>query len=350
MPYAHRSYAIPEQAHHAAAPAVRNAPPIDLRSIRYLVAIVDEGSFARAATKMNVTQPALSRSVQALERALGVRVLDRGKSGAVPTVFGRLLLDRGRALLSDATAITREIALLSGAETGECLVGVGAYPAEISVGPAAARLLAQRPGLRLRISIGDWPDLTERALVEKLDLAICDLELAENNPRLRVEALPQHPGVLFCRASHPLAGRSNVRLDEVRAFPLALTAVPKRLSPVLPFLETEPSAPSVHVDTVQLSREIVAHSDVIGAAVRSQIAEDVRAGRFVVLPIDLPWLATRYGFIYRAGRTLAPSLQLFMAEVRAVENDIVANDAKLTKKFRPARARSGKHGARAETQ
>jgi DNA-binding transcriptional LysR family regulator len=179
--------------------------PIDLRSIRYLVTIVDEGTFARAAAKLRVTQPALSRSVQALERALGVKLLDRGKSGAVATAFGRLLIERGRTLLSDATSITREISLLSGAETGELSVGAGAYPAEICVGPAAGRLLAQRPGLRLRIALGDWPDLTQQVLSEKLDLAVCDIADAERNSRLCVEALPQRQGVLFCRAHHPLA-------------------------------------------------------------------------------------------------------------------------------------------------
>ena len=304
---------------------MRKPGSIDLRSIRYLVAIVDEGTFARAAEKLNVTQPALSRSVQALEHALGVKLLDRGKSGVTPTVFGRLLIERGRALISDASAITREMALLSGAETGEIAVGAGAYPAEICVGPAAGRLLAQRPGLKVRIALGDWPELTEKVLAEKLDLAVCDIASAESNSRLRIEPLPQHQGVLFCRADHPLTKRKSVTLDEVREFPLALTAVPERLAPVLRrkgLLDRGPSTPAVHVDTFELAREIVLRSDVVGGAIPTQIADDVRAGRAVTLPLTLPWLTTRYGFIYLAGRTLAPSLQLFMAEVRAVEREI----------------------------
>ncbi|HET9062452.1 MAG TPA: LysR family transcriptional regulator [Candidatus Binatia bacterium] len=306
---------------------MRKSTPIDLRSVRYLVAIVDEGTFARAAEKLNVTQPALSRSVQALEHALRVRLLDRGKSGATPTAFGRLLIERGRSLLSDAAAITRELELLSGAETGAIAVGAGAYPGELCVGPAAGRLLARRPGITIRIAIGDWPELTEKVLTEKLDLAICDLATAEGNPRLRVEPLPQHQGVLFCRTGHPLSKRRAVTLDEAREFPLALTSVPDRLAPVLRregLLTGSAASPAVHVDTFRLAREIVLRSDAIGGAIAAQIAEDVRARRVVILPLDLPWFTTRYGFIYLAGRTLAPSLQLFMAEVRAVESELAA--------------------------
>lgn len=304
---------------------MKRSGPIDLRSIRYILVIVEEKSFARAAHKLNVTQPALSRSVQALERSLGVKLLDRGRTGVTPTVFGKLVIERGRALLSDAAVIMREIELLRGAESGEISVGVGAYPAEISAGPAAARLLAERPGVRVRITVGDWPELTERVLAETLDLAICELTSAEQNPRLAVEPLPPHQGYLFCRSGHPLAREKKVTLEAVRSFPIALTTLPQRLAALIDATATPERgtfAPAAHVDTFQLARAIVLGSDAISGAVAPQFDEDLRRGRIVILPIELPWLVTRYGFIHLAGRTLAPSLRLFMAAVRAAENEL----------------------------
>ncbi len=306
---------------------MRNGGSVDLRSLRYLVAIVDEGTFARAAARLGVTQPALSRSVQALESALGAKLLDRGKSGATPTVSGRLLIERGRRLIADADAIPRELALIGSGETGEVAVGAGAYPAEICVGDAAGRLLAKRPGLKLRISVGDWSELTARVLSEELDLAICDVAAAETNPHLHAERLPQHPGWLFCRAGHPLATRSSLTLDAVRAFPIALSSLPNRVASMLrqgELLGHNVTAPAVRVDTFQLARDIVLQSDAVGAAIEAQIADEVRGGRVVLLPIELPWLVTDYGFIHLAGRTLAPSLELFMAEIRAVESELAA--------------------------
>jgi DNA-binding transcriptional LysR family regulator len=317
-------------------------PPIDLRSIRYFLAVVDEGSFARAAETMDVTQPALSRSVQALEKALGVRLLDRGKNGVMPTPFGRLLIERGRGLLKDAGSISREIALLSGAETGRIAIGAGTYPAEICVGKAAARLLAARPKLKLRIKVGDWQELTDLVLGEDLDVAICDVEHAEGNGRLHVEPLPQHQGLLFCRRDHPLTRIAAPGLDELRDYPIAMTAVPERAASILA-RQGAPvrgvAVPSIQVDTLQMKKEIVASSDALGAAVPSMIEAEVRAGILVVLPVLLPWFRTRYGLITLAGRTFAPSLQLFMSEVRAVEAEIAA--AAATGAGRPPRQARG---------
>jgi len=318
------------------------AGSLDLRSLRYLVAIVDEGSFARAAQKLGVTQPALSRSVQALESTLGVKLLDRGKFGAAPTVFGRVLIERGRGLIADASVIAREISLLSGAETGEISIGAGAYPAEICVGPAAGRLLAQRPGVKIRVALGDWPDLTEKVLAETLDLAVCDLANAESDARLRTELLPQHQAVLFCRAGHPLTHKKDLSLGDVRRFPLALTTVPQRVAAILSDEASSgagAAAPEIHVDTFQLAREVVLHSDAVGGAIPAQIHEEIHGGRAVVLPLTLPWLTTRYGFIYLAGRTLAPSLELFMAEVRAVENELAERESRRTATRRSASGR-----------
>ena len=298
---------------------------IDLRSLRYLIAIVEEGSLAGAARRLGVTQSALTRSVQAGERILGVRLLDRGKHGATATVIGQVLVERGRHLLSDVQALMQEIDLLRGADRGEITIGAGPYPADLSVGTAVARLLAEKPGLKVSVSVADWPQLTESVLSGHLDIAVCDVEVAKGNPRLVVEPLPVHRGVLFCRAGHPLSKEKSVTLESIRKYPLALTALPSRLAPLLHGRtdgDTRTATPAIHVATFQLARVIVIGSDVIGGAVAPQIADDLKNGRVALLPIELPWLETRYGFIHRAGRTLAPSLQLFMDQVRAVEGEL----------------------------
>lgn len=302
---------------------------LDLRSIRYLVAIVEEGSLAAAARRLGVTQSALSRSVQSDERKLGVRLLDRGKHGALPTAMGKLVVEKGRHLLSDSRALIQEIDLLRGAEGGEIRIGAGPYPADLSVGTAVGRLLAQKPRLKVTVAVGDWPVLTARVLEGSLDIAVCELEATTGNPQLAVEPLPSHRGVLFCRAGHPLAARKTVTLESVRGYPLALTALPPRLALLLADqggTATRTASPAVHVDTFSLARAVVLASDVIGGAVATQIEDDVREGRIVMLPIKLPWLVTGYGFVYRAGRTLAPSVQLFRSLVRKVEDEATKSD------------------------
>lgn len=297
---------------------------IDLRSLRQVLAIIDRGSFARAAEALGITQPALSRSVVALERSLGVRLFDRGRFGTVPTSFGRLLVERGRTLLADADAIEREVRLLEGADVGALAVGTATYPAEISVGEAAARLIARRPGLRLRVVVADWPELIRRVLAEELDLAICDYEAAEGDERLSIEALPTHEGFLYCRTGHPLEHVAPLDAATMRQYPLAMNSLPPRVAPLAGSTPYAASAgtPAIHVDTVDLVRKIVLGSDALGLAAWCQIAADVQAGRVALLNVPRPWVSSRYGFIRRARRTASPSASRFMEIVREVEEEL----------------------------
>jgi DNA-binding transcriptional LysR family regulator len=307
-------------------------PPaaLDLRPLRYLLTIVEEGSLAAAAVRLGVTQPALSRSLQALEQAIGQRVLDRGKAGVVPTAAGRLLVERGHELLADVRALTHELDLLAGAEQGLLRIAAGIYPAEISVGQAVARLIASRPALRVRISVRDWPQILEGVLAEKFDIGVCELSAAQGDPRLVLAPLQSHPGVLFCRSDHPLAGARSVAADEVRRFPLVLSSIPERVAQALgawTAVAADSPEPGIQVDTFGMLRTIVLGSDAIGAATRSQLEDDLSAGRLIVLPIELPRLQTGYGFVQRAGRTPAPATVAFMAELRAVEASLAGAPA-----------------------
>ena len=71
----------------------------DLRLIRLAIALGRHGNFARAAEEMSISQPSLTRGIAALECALGVPLFDRTRKGAIPTVFGRVLLERGESML-----------------------------------------------------------------------------------------------------------------------------------------------------------------------------------------------------------------------------------------------------------
>src|SRR5437868_14867740 len=74
---------------------------MELRQLRYFIAIVEHGGFSRAASELGRTQQALSKAIHALEEELGVRLLDRNSQIATPTAFGKLLLEHGRAIESE---------------------------------------------------------------------------------------------------------------------------------------------------------------------------------------------------------------------------------------------------------
>src|SRR3954463_14977185 len=112
---------------------------MDLRQLRYLVALAEECHFTRAAERMHIAQPALSQQVRRLEEELGLPLVDRTTRRVALTDAGRLLVDRARRALAEVDAARAELADLAGVRAGR--VVIGAMP---STGPFdLSRLLAE---------------------------------------------------------------------------------------------------------------------------------------------------------------------------------------------------------------
>jgi len=303
---------------------------IDLRQLRHVLALDQFRNFARAAEAIGLTQPALSRSIQVLEKSIGARLFDRDRTRVEPTKIGERLIARARPLLGQARDIEQDLQQMLGLEVGFLRIGAGAYPADISVGTAVGRLVRRHPGLRVDLSVGDWPALINRVLTGEIDLAIAETSRALDDERLAVEPMPKHQFTFICRPGHPLAGRAGITLEDVRRYPLVGTAIPARLAQLATEKSTEGlsslpegvAAPEIRVETVGLVRRIVIESDAVGGAVLRQIEGEVALGRLVSLPLELPWLTTNYGIIRLGNRTPGPAAIAFMDILREVEAEI----------------------------
>ena len=304
---------------------------LNLNQLRHLVALDRHRNFARAAEELGLTQPALTRSLQMLERSIGARLFDRDRSHVEPTAVGARLIERSRPLLAQAHDVERDVQQMLGLEIGLLRIGSGTFPAEISVGRAMGRLLRRHPHLMADLSVGDWPAMLPRVVSGDLDLAVAETSLALEDVRLAVEPLPAHQGVFYCRAGHPLTRIGTLTIDDLRRYPLAMSALPSRLG----FLSVrdngapaEPLAdgsimPQIRAETPSLARSIVLESDALSMALPLQIAPDVALGRLVTLPIEAPGIETRYGIIRRADRSVSPAAAAFIEVLRQVEAEIV---------------------------
>jgi len=305
---------------------------LDLRQLRHILALDRYRSFARAAEAIGLTQPALSRSLQTVEESLGARLFDRDRSRVEPTPVGLRLIEHGLVLLKQAQEMERDLQLTIDAEIGLLRIGAGPYPAEISVGTAVGRVVRQHPGLLVDLIVGDPATLYPRVLSGDLDLIVADMGMSSDDDRLAMEPMPQHQGCLFCRAGHPLAGRGEITLDDVRVYPFVFTTLPARVLALAGKTESElrtdlpvgTSAPEIRVDTISLARQIVQESDAVSGALPSQIRHEVASGSLVQLTLDLPWLKTGYGIIRLANRTPSPAALAFMDALRTVEAEIAA--------------------------
>jgi DNA-binding transcriptional LysR family regulator len=304
---------------------------LDLRSLRHVIALARHRHYGRAAVALNLSQPALSRSIAALERDLGVRLFDRTRRGVQPTSYGELILARGEAVLAGAADLKRALGHLQGLQSGELRVGAGLYPARISVAQALGRMAGRHPGLRLSLLSRSWRAVADAIGAGEIDIAVVELSVLAGASGLEAEALRPHRAAFVCRSGHPLSGRRAPRLVDILAYPLVGPKLPPRVGASLARASRHPLVdevgdyvPTLHVDGVQEAIDILLASDCVGLLPLPVAARDIDAGALTVLDHRAPWLRTNYGFVWSRGRPLSPPAEAFMAEVRAVEDEVRA--------------------------
>ena len=185
----------------------------DLRQVRYFVAVAEELNFTRAAERLHMAQPPLSAAIRGLEEQLGVELLERTTREVKLTAAGRLLLEAGRDLLSQADAVFDAVRAVDRAPTGRITIGV-APTARFGLAPELfAACAAQAPGVML------YPrEETTGALMRELRQGRLDIVIgfcAPPDDALERERLRDEPAVVHVPEDHPLARRDSVRLEEL---------------------------------------------------------------------------------------------------------------------------------------
>jgi DNA-binding transcriptional LysR family regulator len=302
---------------------------VDLRRLRYFLTLTQHRNFSQAAAALQISQPALTRSIQSLERTLGLRLLDRGRSGVWPTPVGQRLAELSEQLLGQSSRLESDLRLMAGLESGFLRVGAGPYAADISLGTALARFVERHPGIQVDVATSRWSTLASRVLTSDLDLAIVHLPDIEQSERLDTVPLPRHQAYFFCGAGHPLAGQPKVSLRELRSYSLVATSLPASVVEIIgadarsaATAAAGKSIPGIRVDTMPFVRQIVAGSTALGIATLSQLRAGLDSGELRMLPLVLPRLKTQYGIVRVAGRTPSPAAAAFVEILREVETEI----------------------------
>ena len=312
------------------------------RRLQHLLALVQHAHFGRAAEALDISQPALTKSIQALESELGVTLIDRKRGAVAPTVFGELVIRRSRRMLTEEEELRREVALLAGLETGSLKLALGPYPSVTSGYAAIARLLARHPKVGVTVRVAGWREVASQVLARTVDLGIAELSGVENDEQFAAERLPPYYGHFFCRPGHPLLDGKPVTPQRLLAYPWIGTRVPPRIAGGLPGAlgaagTIDPAngdfVPAVEIDVPMQLGTLVAGSDALTIATLVLVERELRAGEVVVVPTTGPSIQAGYGFIYLKDRSLAPAALAYMAEVRALEAEFVEREAALAAEF-----------------
>ncbi|MGA5303766.1 LysR substrate-binding domain-containing protein [Nucisporomicrobium flavum] len=184
---------------------------MELRSLRYFVAVAEELHFGRAAARLHMTQPPLSRAIRQLEAELGAALLHRSPAGVSLTAAGSVLYDEARAMLERADELRTRISAAAGAAT--LTVGVLADSAERAGVTPAAAFRDRHPDVTVRVREGDFADPTAGLRSGLVDVALTRAPFDETG--LSVRVLRSDPVGVVLRTDDPLAGRDRLSLGDL---------------------------------------------------------------------------------------------------------------------------------------
>jgi DNA-binding transcriptional LysR family regulator len=177
---------------------------MDLRSLKHVVVLARLLSYTKAAQELCITQSALSRSIQAIERHAKVTLFDRDRSGVHVTTVGRDFVKRAALLLRDADDLDRVIRRSASAEIGEVAFGIGPLAAQALLPNVLPAAFAAKPELRTNVMVRNLESLLPALLKEEIELVItAESEVMKSAP-LQGEFLGWFPFSLIVRAGHPL--------------------------------------------------------------------------------------------------------------------------------------------------
>jgi len=292
---------------------------IEIRHLQQIVALQRHGTFREAARALALSQPALSRSLQALEDQLGVTLFERKRPRVEPTPAGRLLLERASEVIGAIDRMSQDLDRYLGRETGELVAGIGTYPAESILPTALGSFTHAHPGIRIRIVVEVWTELLPRLLDGRIELAVTSIDDLAGDARFDVQALRKREGVVFARAGHPLATLGKERkltLADLRPYPIACPRLPRPVQDLL----RRPSDPEIECNSISAIKAVVAKSDAIGI-VAPESLED-RPKSWLILPPGRGKLRGAFGIVTRKGVTLSPVAEAFLDHVRAADETI----------------------------
>lgn len=184
---------------------------MDLRELRYFVAVADERHVGRAAARLHMTQPPLSRAIKALETELGAVLLNRTSAGVTPTAAGAILYDEARTLLEQSEKIRARVSAAAGPAT--ITVGVLADSADQVGTHLAADFRQRHPTVQVHIREADFTDPSAGLRAGVADVALTRTPFDATS--ISMHLLRTDPVAVVLRSADPLAGRDSLQLRDL---------------------------------------------------------------------------------------------------------------------------------------
>jgi len=227
---------------------------VDPRDLRNLLAVYEHRHFGKAAKENGLSQPAITKSIQRLEKDFGLVLFDQSRSHVGPTAVCESIVSHAKSALAELSALQRVVRMLRGLETGSLAVGTGPAMSESFVMQAFGSLAQDQPRLQFEVRVDHWKQLSQWLIAGEIDLLIADL--------------------------------ADLTKDKATPNDVAL--------------------PAIQCESYSALKRIVLESECVSVALAGTIRTEVEQGLLNTLAVDAPKLQTNAGIVRLRHRTLSP--------------------------------------------
>lgn len=290
---------------------------LKLRHLSVLQAVIEQGSMAKAAEWLAISQPVVSKAIADLEHTLGFQLLERGRRGVEPTIYGRRLLERSRSVFDELRSTVDELGSLADPATGEVRVGSTEAMAS-SLLPMIIDLMARRyPRIVFDVIVAEPVTLVQRELRERrVDLVIGRFGGAQVPDDLAAVVLQSDRLRVVAGSESPWARRRKVTLadllDERWCLPPPSHPIGRIVNDAFRRAGLASPAAAVTVGSAAFTGYLVASNQFIGVLGTVFLSVHGAAHRLKALPVNLLTITQSISIITSRARGLSPAATKFV--------------------------------------
>jgi LysR family transcriptional regulator, transcription activator of glutamate synthase operon len=290
---------------------------MDLRQLRYLVALAEELNFTRAAANEHIAQPALSQQIRRLEDELGLALVERTTRHVSLTEAGGLLVVRARRILAELEAAQAELEAVRGVDVGHVTIGAMHTMGPVDLSLALATFHERHPNVGLTVREASSEEMAEMLRVDELDLAFLSVTERVESHGLGLHQLVSEELVVLLPPNHALAAKREVRMADLAEQPFISFRAGARLRELLFAAGREADfEPRVTLESNESQRIRRLVSRGLGVAILPRSDAIGPGAEVVVATLAGPALRRDITLAWREGRRHPPATTAFLELAR----------------------------------
>jgi DNA-binding transcriptional LysR family regulator len=294
-------------------------PSLRTRHLEVLLAVAAAGSMQRAAQRIRLTQPAISKLIGEIEAIFGTVLFERSKRGVTLTESGEALVARAQFMLNDLERTQDEIAAIDSGTIGRLRIGALPVVESTILPQSLLALRKQAPTLRIQIEEGTRSSLLASLRRGELECVIGRLDVGSAEAELTCETLLRLPVLVITSTRHPLARQKRVTLADLGKYPWVLPRIGAPIRTVVDSLFVSAGlaapVPLIESTSIRLNYELVRTSDMIGVMSEAAATAYAAQRRLAILPVDLGDRLPHVGVMMRQAR-VSNAMALFLRILR----------------------------------